>query len=154
YAGEGDGRRSHRRTRPAGSGQHGLSRRQDDGGAHSWQRGGEADRHRRTPDHARAHERRRREGTAASRSGQVAEKVSAARFEMRGVRKTFGATVALDGVDLAVRPGEVCALVGQNGAGKSTLMAILAGALRPDAGVMRVDGAPYAPRGPLDARKA
>ena len=50
---------------------------------------------------------------------------------MRGVAKRFGATVALDGVDLAVRAGEVCALVGQNGAGKSTLMAILAGALTP-----------------------
>ena len=57
-------------------------------------------------------------------------------------------------VDLAVRGGEVCALVGQNGAGKSTLMAILAGALTPDAGVMRLDGAPYAPRDPLDARQA
>ena len=65
----------------------------------------------------------------------MAETVSAPpRFEMRGVRKSFGATVALDRVDLAVRAGEVCALVGQNGAGKSTLMAILAGALRPDAG--------------------
>jgi len=73
---------------------------------------------------------------------------------MRGVRKAFGATVALDGVDLAVRPGEVCALVGQNGAGKSTLMAILAGALQPDAGAMELEGEPYAPRQPLDARRA
>jgi ribose transport system ATP-binding protein len=73
---------------------------------------------------------------------------------MRGVRKTFGATIALDGVDFAVRSGEVCALVGQNGAGKSTLMGILAGALKPDAGEMRIDGAPYAPRHPLDARQA
>ena len=76
------------------------------------------------------------------------------RFEMRGVRKRFGATVALDLVDVAVRAGEVCALVGQNGAGKSTLMGILAGALKPDAGVMLIEGAPYAPRHPLDARQA
>ena len=76
------------------------------------------------------------------------------RFVMRGVRKAFGPTVALDGVDLAVRAGEVCALVGQNGAGKSTLMSILAGAERPDAGGMRLDAAPYAPRNPLDARRA
>jgi ribose transport system ATP-binding protein len=73
---------------------------------------------------------------------------------MRGIRKAFGATVALDGVELSVRPGEVCALVGQNGAGKSTLMAILAGALEADAGSMALDGAPYAPRSPLDARRA
>jgi ribose transport system ATP-binding protein len=79
---------------------------------------------------------------------------SSPRFEMIGVRKAFGATVALDGVDLAVGPGEVCALVGQNGAGKSTLMAILAGALQPDAGTMTLDGAPYAPANPLEARRA
>ena len=78
----------------------------------------------------------------------------APRFDMRGVRKSFGATLALDGVDFAVRGGEVCALVGQNGAGKSTLMSILAGALRPDAGAMTLDGVPYAPRHPSDARRA
>ena len=73
---------------------------------------------------------------------------------MRGVRKAFGATVALDAVDLAVRGGEVCALVGQNGAGKSTLMSVLAGATAPDAGTMLLNGAPYTPRSPRDARKA
>ena len=84
----------------------------------------------------------------------MAEAVSGVpRFEMRGVRKAFGATVALDGVDLAVAAGEVCALVGQNGAGKSTLMAILAGALKPDAGSMLLEGAPYAPQNPLEARR-
>jgi ribose transport system ATP-binding protein len=74
-------------------------------------------------------------------------------LEMRGVRKAFGATVALDGVDLAVASGEVCALVGQNGAGKSTLMAILSGALAPNAGSMWLDGAPYSPKDPLEARR-
>jgi ribose transport system ATP-binding protein len=73
---------------------------------------------------------------------------------MRGIRKAFGATVAVDGVDVSVLPGEVCAVVGQNGAGKSTLMAILSGALQPDAGRMTLDGAPYQPAHPLDARHA
>src|SRR5262249_51256097 len=84
----------------------------------------------------------------------MVEAVDPPRFEMLGVRKAFGATVALDGVDLTVRGGDACALVGQNGAGKSTLMAILAGALAPDEGTMRLDGAAYAPRDPLEARGA
>ena len=73
---------------------------------------------------------------------------------MRAVARRFGATVALDGVDFLVRGGEVCALVGQNGAGKSTLMAMLAGVVAPDGGEMRLDGAAYAPRDPLAARRA
>src|SRR6185295_15970697 len=83
----------------------------------------------------------------------MAEVAAIPRFIMNGVRKTFGATVALDGVQLAVGAGEVCALVGQNGAGKSTLMAVLAGAVVPDAGVMTMDGHPYAPADPLQARQ-
>ena len=75
-------------------------------------------------------------------------------LEMRGIEKRFDATVALAGVDLAVAPGEVCGLIGENGAGKSTLMAILSGALEPDAGEMLLDGRPYAPRGPMAARRA
>ena len=75
-------------------------------------------------------------------------------FSMRAIRKAFGGTVAVDGIDLDVFPGEVCALVGQNGAGKSTLMAVLAGALAPDAGEMSLDNRPYRPRSPLDARRA
>jgi ribose transport system ATP-binding protein len=73
---------------------------------------------------------------------------------MRGVRKRFGATQALGGVDLVVAPGEVHALLGQNGAGKSTLMKVLSGAIQPDAGDMRIDGAAYAPADPLEARRA
>ena len=75
-------------------------------------------------------------------------------LEMRGVRKHFGAVRALDGVDLTVRAGEVHALIGENGAGKSTLMKVLAGALRPDAGTLALDGRPFAPEGPGAARDA
>ncbi len=75
------------------------------------------------------------------------------RLEMRGVCKSFGATPALGGVDLVVQAGQVHALLGQNGAGKSTLMKILSGAIRPDAGQLRLDGQPYSPRNPLQARR-
>jgi ribose transport system ATP-binding protein len=73
---------------------------------------------------------------------------------MRGVRKRFGATRALEGVDFAVAAGEIHALVGQNGAGKSTLVKILAGAIRADAGSMFLEGRPFAPAGPLEAWRA
>jgi len=75
------------------------------------------------------------------------------RLEMRGVSKRFGATVALDGVDLTVRAGEVHALVGENGAGKSTLMKALSGAHASDEGTMLLDGEPYAPRSPIEGRR-
>src|SRR5206468_11928545 len=97
---------------------------------------------------------RRTGGTILAASSAVTVSMMAPRFEMRGVCKAFGATVALAGVDLEVRAGDVCALVGQNGAGKSTLMAILAGALRPDGGSLLLDGRPYDPRDPLAARHA
>ena len=70
---------------------------------------------------------------------------------MSGVQKRFGGVIALSGVDLEVRRGEVHALLGENGAGKSTLMKVLSGAHAADAGECRFDGAPYAPRGPVDA---
>jgi len=76
------------------------------------------------------------------------------RLQMRGIGKSFGSTVALDGVDLTVESGEVLALVGENGAGKSTLMKILSGAHPADFGDIILDGMPYCPRNPLEGRKA
>ncbi|GLW10786.1 macrolide ABC transporter ATP-binding protein [Microtetraspora sp. NBRC 13810] len=66
-------------------------------------------------------------------------------LEGRGLVKRFGRTVALDGVDLAVRGGEAVAIMGPSGSGKSTLLHCLAGIMRPDAGEVtllgrRVDG--------------
>ena len=84
----------------------------------------------------------------------MAATVAPPRFEMRGTRKTFGATVAVDDISLSVAAGDVCALVGQNGAGKSTLMSVLSGAVAPDRGSMLLDGQPYRPKSPLDARRA
>jgi ribose transport system ATP-binding protein len=75
------------------------------------------------------------------------------RLSMTGIAKRFGSTQALRGVDLELRPGEVHALVGENGAGKSTLMKVLSGAVQPDAGTMTLDDQPYAPSGPLEARR-
>ena len=76
----------------------------------------------------------------------------APRLVMRGIAKRFGATAALSGVDLEIDAGQVLALIGENGAGKSTLMKVLTGVHRADAGSMVLDGAPYEPAGPLDAR--
>lgn len=61
-------------------------------------------------------------------------------LRLEGIRKRFGVTVALDGVDLAVRSGSVHALLGENGAGKSTLMQVAARLLRPDAGTVTSGG--------------
>jgi ribose transport system ATP-binding protein len=61
-------------------------------------------------------------------------------LEMKGIRKEFPGTVALDGVDFDLRAGEVHAIVGENGAGKSTLVRILCGIKTLDAGQIRVDG--------------
>jgi ribose transport system ATP-binding protein len=73
-------------------------------------------------------------------------------LSLSNMEKRFGPTVALDGVSLQLREGEVHALIGENGAGKSTLMNVLAGALRPDRGEMSVEGRAYVPAKPLDAR--
>ena len=61
-------------------------------------------------------------------------------LEARGVSKSFGRHQVLAGVDLAVAAGEMTAVVGENGSGKSTLLRILAGDLRPDAGLVLAQG--------------
>ena len=73
-------------------------------------------------------------------------------LSLSDVHKRFGPTVALDGVNLRLRKGEVHALIGENGAGKSTLMNVVAGSLQPDRGKMEIEGESYGPLTPLDAR--
>ena len=74
-------------------------------------------------------------------------------LRLSNIHKRFGATAALAGVDLDLRPGEVHALIGENGAGKSTLMNVVAGAFPPDSGEMELAGAPYQPSSPRSARR-
>ena len=73
--------------------------------------------------------------------GQPAEGPLA--LEVRNLRKSYGATRALRGVDLEVRQGEIMALVGGNGSGKSTLVKSLAGVEDPDEGILRIGGEEY-----------
>ncbi len=75
------------------------------------------------------------------------------RLKMHDICKSFGATRALDQVDIDVDAGQVHAIVGENGAGKSTLMKILAGAYPADQGSMWIDGVPYRPHHPRDGRR-
>lgn len=65
-------------------------------------------------------------------------------LELRGVRKTYGSLVAVDDLDMAVRPGEVFGFVGSNGAGKTTTMRVVLGTLLPDRGDALWDGSPIA----------
>jgi ABC-2 type transport system ATP-binding protein len=72
-------------------------------------------------------------------------------IDVRAVRRTFGSTLALDGVSLQVPSGHIEGLLGRNGAGKTTLLRILAGLVTPDDGSVRVAGVDAA-RSPLAVR--
>ncbi len=74
-------------------------------------------------------------------------------LEATGIARHYGAVVALSDASLAVRPGEVHALLGANGAGKSTLVKILTGAVRPDRGTIRVRGQSRDVHSPSAARR-
>jgi ribose transport system ATP-binding protein len=74
-------------------------------------------------------------------------------LEATDISKTYGAVVALKSASLAVRPGEVHALMGANGAGKSTLVKILTGAVRPDGGTIAVRGRERTVHSPGEARR-
>jgi ABC-2 type transport system ATP-binding protein len=69
--------------------------------------------------------------------------MSDASIEVAGLRKRFGATLALDGMTFTVSPGQVTGFVGPNGAGKSTTMRVILGLDAPDAGRALIGGRPY-----------
>ena len=87
-------------------------------------------------------------GRLAQRRGGA---MSDAILRLEGISKAFAGIHAVRDVDLELGRGRILGLIGQNGAGKSTLMNIIGGVVRPDAGTMRIDDAPYAPRDPGDA---
>ncbi|MGQ0510283.1 MAG: ABC transporter ATP-binding protein [Betaproteobacteria bacterium] len=70
----------------------------------------------------------------------MAEALPGVLLQVEGLRKSFGALAATDGVDLAVREGETHAIIGPNGAGKTTFISQLSGMLRPDEGRIRFAG--------------
>ncbi len=78
-------------------------------------------------------EARRVGGTAGTRG-------STAAVEFRGIRRSYGSTHALAGLDLALHPGELLALLGPSGCGKTTALRLLAGFDRPTAGQVLIDG--------------
>jgi branched-chain amino acid transport system ATP-binding protein len=83
--------------------------------------------------------------STVSGAGPVAGKL---RIEARALARSFGGLRAVDGVSLALAPGEMLGLIGPNGAGKTTLFSLLAGSLRPTAGSILVEGMDLTHAGP------
>ncbi|THD77285.1 MAG: ABC transporter ATP-binding protein [Phenylobacterium sp.] len=70
----------------------------------------------------------------------TSERTGAALASLKGVRKRYGTTTALDGMDLEVHPGELLAVLGPNGAGKTTAIGLMLGLQAPDAGEVTLFG--------------
>src|SRR6266545_2046582 len=64
-------------------------------------------------------------------------------IEIRGLRKRYGRTIAVDGLSFDVIPGRITGFVGPNGAGKSTTMRVILGLDAPDEGTALIHGRPY-----------
>ncbi|WP_417725607.1 ABC transporter ATP-binding protein [Salipiger sp.] len=75
-------------------------------------------------------------------------------LSIRGLTKAYPGVVANDDVSFDIGKGEIHALLGENGAGKSTLVKMIFGLVKPDKGEMTLDGTPYAPGKPSDARNS
>jgi simple sugar transport system ATP-binding protein len=91
--------------------------------------------------------------SAVTEERSVDEAVEPPVIEARGISKRFGHVVALQGVDLTLRAGEVLGVVGDNGAGKTTLMKVLSGLHPPSAGQLLVRGEEVRFSSPRDARR-
>ena len=74
------------------------------------------------------------------RAATLAHGSAALALEIDGLRKSFGRADAVAGIELKVEPGEFYALLGPNGAGKTTTLRMVAGLLKPDAGMVRIFG--------------
>ncbi len=79
-------------------------------------------------------------------AAQAVASMDGAALATRGLRKSYGSRLALDGLDLTVPRGLVYGFLGPNGAGKTTTMRLLVGLIRPDAGTMELLGRPYTAR--------
>ncbi len=83
-------------------------------------------------------------GAAQGFAGAVSEQQAQGCIAISGLRKSFGAVKAVQGVDISIARGQTIALLGPNGAGKTTTIDMLLGLLRPDSGEISVFGRPPA----------